>query len=229
MQDPPVADASNSPAARVKPDPDACFSPDLSNLIKKELLDPSLDVSQPVPFGYRQIQEDGKEVLLILDSDSEEEDFVVLPSLEDGISSDTAVGDSDFGAFQFNSYFELEADKSDVVGIYSELDEIDPMSDIDVDPGVPQTNWLDDGLISRVSNKPCKVTRQRSVDRVEYLNDIPSYWPIPEDSVAYVLDLSDPKFEIKNKDGELLPVDALICDKASKINKLILLLMTSYH
>ena len=116
-----------------------------------------------------------------------------------------------------------------MVGIYSELDEIDPMSDIDVDPSLPQTNWLDDGLISRVSNKPCKVTRQRSVDRVEYLNDIPSYWPIPEDFVAYVLDLSDPKFKIKNKDGELLPVDALICDKASKINKLILLIMTSYH
>ena len=101
LPDPPAADsdASNPPAARVKPDPDACFSPDLSNLIKKERLDPSLDVSQPVPFGYRQIQEDGKEVLLILDSDSEEDDFVVLPSLEDGISSDTAVGDSDFGAF----------------------------------------------------------------------------------------------------------------------------------
>jgi hypothetical protein len=97
-------DASNPPA-RVKPDPDAYVSPDLSNPIKKELLDPSLDVSQPVPFGTRQIQEDGKEVLLILDSDSEGEDFVVLPSLEDGISSDTAVGDSDFGAFQFNSDF----------------------------------------------------------------------------------------------------------------------------
>ena len=55
------------------------------------------------------------------------------------------------------------------------------------------------------------------MERVEYLKDIPSYWPIPEDLVAYVLDLSDPKFEVKNKDGELLPVDALICDKASKI------------
>ena len=56
------------------------------------------------------------------------------------------------------------------------------------------TVWLDEGLISKVSNKPCKVTRQKSVERVEYLKDIPSYWPIQEDFVAYVLDLSDPKF-----------------------------------
>jgi len=56
------------------------------------------------------------------------------------------------------------------------------------------------------------------VERVEYLNDLPSYWPIPEVYVAYVLDLSDPKFNIKDKDGNLIPVDALISDKASKFS-----------
>jgi hypothetical protein len=195
----------------------------LSNPIKKEhqdVLDLSFDtsdararsdVSRNAPVGTRQIQEDGKEVFLILDSDSEGEDFVALPSLrdrEDGMSSDTAVN-SDFGGI------DSEDDDGPVVtvGNYSDSD-IDPLSDLE-----PQsvTVWLDEGLISKVSNKPCKVTRQRSVERVEYLKDIPSYWPIPEDFVAYVLDLSDPKFEIRNKDGELLPVDALICDKASKI------------
>lgn len=213
---PPLADATNS--ARVKPDPDACFLPDLSNPIKKELLpdvldlsfDPS-DASRPAPVGTRQIQEGGKEVFLILDSESEGEDSVVLPRDEDGLldgmSSDTAVGD--FGGF------ESEFDDDNPAKVNCSDSDIDPMSDIEVE--LPQTLWLDEGLVSHVSNEPCKVTRQRSVERVEYLNDIPSYWPIPEVFVAYVLDLSDPKFDIKNKDGDLLPVDNLICDKASKL------------
>jgi hypothetical protein len=211
-------DATN--LACVKPDPDACFLPDLSNPIKKELqdvLDLSFDASDAsrrthgTPVGTRQIQEGGKEVFLILDSDSEGEDSVALPSLrdgDDGMSSDTVVGD--FGGFDSDSDHDVPVEVN-----YSDSD-IDPMSDIEVE--WHQTLWLDEGLTSHhVSNKPCKVTRQRSVERVEYLNDLPSYWPIPEVYVAYVLDLSDPKFDIKNKDGDLLPVDALICDKASKL------------
>ena len=166
-------------------------------------------MSRNAPVRTRPIQEDGKEVLLILDSDSEGEDFIALPSLrdrEDGMSSDTAVN-SVYGDSEDDSYDGPVVPVG--LGNYSDSD-TDPISDIE-----PQTVWLDEGLISKVSNKPCKITRQRSVERVEYLKDIPSYWPIPEDFVAYVLDLSDPKFEIKNKDGELLPVDALICDKAS--------------
>lgn len=228
-------DATTGNPARVKPDPDACFLPDMSNPsypIKKELdvLDLSFDAPSDTsrlghaPVGTRRIQEGGKEVLLILDSDSEgedSEDFVALPSLrdgEDGMSSDTAVGD--FDGFDSDS----EGDDSDAsdgpasAEVNCSDSDIDPMSDIEVD--LPRTLWLDDGLISRVSNKPCKVTRQKSVERVEYLNDLPSYWPIPEVLVAYVLDLSDPKFDIRNKDGDLLPVDTLICDKASKFIKL---------
>ena len=92
---------------------------------------------------------------------------------------------------------------------------LDPMSEIETE-GL-ETLWLDDGLTSCVSNKLCKVTRQKSMELVKYLEDIPSYWPIPDVYVTYVLDLSDPKFDIKNKDGDLIPVDTLICDKASKI------------
>lgn len=196
--------------ARVKPDPDACFLPDLTTPIKKEPQD-TLDALQRVPVRTRQIQEGGKEVLVILDSDSEAEDSIALPrDGDDGMSSDTVVGD--VGSFDSES----EDDDAAVEVKFSDSD-IDPMSDMEIELAQrSQTLWLDDGLISRVSNKPCKVTRQRSVERVEYLNDLPSYWPIPEVYVAYVLDLSDPKFDIRDKDGKLLSVDTLICDKASK-------------
>jgi hypothetical protein len=146
-------DATNP--ARVKPDPDACFLPDLSNPIKKELdvLDLSFDTSDTLRHvGTRQIQEGGKEVILILDSDSEGEESVALPrDGEDGMSSDTAVGD--FSGFASDS----EGDKS-LIMTTAEVNcsdsDIDRMSDIEVDP--EKTLWLDDGLISRVSNKPCK-------------------------------------------------------------------------
>jgi hypothetical protein len=195
----------------------------MSNPIKKELKDvinlsfDTPDTSRRAPVGTRKIQEGGKEVLLILDSDSEGEDLeesVAIPrDGEDGMSSDTAVGD-------FDGFDSEDDDHNDGPGpvVNCSDSDIDPMSDIEVE--LPQTLWLDDGLISRVSNKPCKVTRQKSVERVEYLNDLPSYWPIPDVLVAYVLDLSDPKFDIRNKDGDLLPVDTLICDKASNFAKL---------
>ena len=176
------------------------------------------DVSRNAPVGTRQIQEDGKEVLLILDSDSEGEDIVALPGVrdgEDGMSSDTAVGDPNFSDFDSGGE-ENDPDSSSDVN-FSDFN-LDPMSEIETE-GL-ETLWLDDGLTSRVSNKLCKVTRQKSVERVEYLEDIPSYWPIPDVYVAYVLDLSDPKFDIKNKDGDLIPVDTLICDKASKMLRL---------
>ena len=213
--------------ARVKPDPDACLPPDLSNPIKKEHVEDMLDLSDvhgtrsdasQHAVRTRQIKEGGKELILILDSDSDSEgEDIPLPGLrdgEDGMSSDTAVGDSNFGDNDIDSLAEDDDDGPAVVNFSDSESSIDPMSDIEIEP--THTIWLDDGLTSRVSNKPCKVTRQRSVERVEYLNDIPSYWPIPEVYVAYVLDLSDPKFDIKNKDGDLLPVDTLICDKVSK-------------
>ena len=172
-------------------------------------------MSRNAPVRTRQIQEDGKEVLLILDSDSEAEDILALPGVRDGdgMSSDTVVGDPDFSNFDSGGDEDGPRPESEVDFSDSH---IDPMSDIETE----ETLWLDVGLTSRVSNKLCKVTRQKSVERVEYLEDIPSYWPIPEVYVAYVLDLSDPKFDIKNKDGDLIPVDTLICDKASKILQL---------
>ena len=81
------------------------------------------------------------------------------------MSSDTAVGDIDAG---------FDSDDDDHTAMEANSSDSDvAMSDIEFES--PKTLWLDDGLVSHVSNKPCKVTRQRSVARVEYLNDLPSY------------------------------------------------------
>ena len=193
---------SDADLVPVKPDPDACFPPDLTAPIKKEppnALDLIFDASDTLRHalvGTKKIHEDGKEILIILDSEEEEEieeDNVLVAihgDVDDGMSSDTAVGD--IGRFDS----EYDSDDGAKVVNSSESD-ADAMSDIEFQ--LPQTVWLDNGLVSRMSNTPCKVTRQRPVEQIEYLNDIPSYWPIPEVYVAYVLDLNDPNLISRTK------------------------------
>ena len=59
-------------------------------------------------------------------------------------------------------------------------------------------------------HSPFQVTWQCTVDYIEYLSALPTYWPVPRDKQAYLIDLSDPKYNIKNKNSTLLPVDALM-------------------
>jgi hypothetical protein len=56
------------------------------------------------------------------------------------------------------------------------------------------------------------VTAEVTVERVEYLTELPSLYPIPETPTASVIDLQDPKFNI-TKNGTMYTVDALIKPK----------------
>ncbi|KAJ6475510.1 hypothetical protein C8R45DRAFT_1102787 [Mycena sanguinolenta] len=73
-----------------------------------------------------------------------------------------------------------------------------------------------DGSFSRLSDLPksdtLKVTTEVTVDRVEYLTDLPSLYPIAETPTAFVVDLQDPKSHITKK-GALCSADALIKNK----------------
>ncbi|KAJ6456874.1 hypothetical protein C8R45DRAFT_1184944 [Mycena sanguinolenta] len=74
--------------------------------------------------------------------------------------------------------------------------------------------WLDRNLSSRVSIGELQVTAELIVQRVEYLTDLPSLYPIPETPTAFVVDLQDPKFNILKK-GALCTPDALIKNKGN--------------
>ena len=52
------------------------------------------------------------------------------------------------------------------------------------------TVWLDDGLTSKVWIGSCRITRSTLVKRIEYLDRVPSVWPIPTVSTAYVVRLA---------------------------------------
>ncbi|KII84400.1 hypothetical protein PLICRDRAFT_32429 [Plicaturopsis crispa FD-325 SS-3] len=73
---------------------------------------------------------------------------------------------------------------------------------VDVSSASLPTNWHDPVIQSTVVVGYAKVTRQVHVDRVEYLNELPSYWPVPRVPTAFILDLSDPKFAVEVNDSE---------------------------
>ena len=191
---------------RVKADPDAVSCNEFP--IKPE---PNWDALLPPADAHdvkikTLVASDGQEYIEILDSD--ESDMEIPKGIkpdDTGMSSDTLVGNV------------MDEDDSDDEG--SDID----MSEYSVDEGISEasyselseTVWLDSDIASRVSDTPRRLNRQLLVDRVEYLHDIPTYWPVPRVKAAYILDLSDPKFDIEDPNGKLLPIDTLIKDKVS--------------
>ena len=101
----------------------------------------------------------------------------VYASEDKGMSSDTMVGD-----------FDAEMDSDDELHLFHNQEKSDRLTDIDSiasdsndDPDCDEasSNWLDDTISSTVKQGPIKITRQCKVDAVEYISDLPSYWPVP--------------------------------------------------
>jgi hypothetical protein len=99
---------------------------------------------------------------------------------------------------------EMDVDREDNGGYISDDDGIASMP--------LQTDWQDDDVTSRMVCEKTKLTRQLEVERIEYLTEIPSVWPVPRVATAYVLDLRDAKFHVSEK-GKILTADALIKNK----------------
>ena len=191
-----VTDASNAIKKEERAD-----SPNL--VIKQEPVSDVL-VNTAVKSLFRTVTENGQEVFELLDSDDE------MELAEDkGMSSDTMVGDFDRD-LKMDS--DDDSDNSDdrEKSVFTSSD-----SGRDCDDSEASSNWLDDNISSTVKEGPIKITRQCTVDAVEYISELPSYWPVPRNPRAYVVDLSDPKFDIYDKSGRLMTVDALIKNSVS--------------
>ena len=103
-----------------------------------------------------------------------------------------------------------------------ELSDNEPNSDkaaTEFDPSCfvkpSDTDWQDSNITSLVIDGKVRITSSVTVDQIEYLTVIPSLWPIPRISTAFVLDLCDSKFLIFDKKGKLLTPDALIKNKVN--------------
>lgn len=155
---------------------------------------------------YRTVKENGIEILELLD-DSDNNSEMDLAE-DKGMSSDTLIGDLDI---EMDSDDDEDRENSST-GMRSSSDSENDDSELEA----ASSNWLDhDNILSTVKQGPIKITRQCTVDAVEYISDLPSYWPVPKNKQAYVVDLSDQKFNVYDKKGKLMTVDALIKNAVS--------------
>ena len=152
---------------------------------------PSTMANEAVKSLFRTVTENGQEIIELLDSNSETDS-----SEDKEISSDTLVqvgdfdiemdsDDNDKGPHLFHDHQE----KSDL-GSSSDSDSV---SDCD-EPA--SSNWLDNNILLTVKQGPIKIMRQCTVDAMEYISELPSYWPMPKNKRAYIVDLSNPKFNV---------------------------------
>ncbi|KAJ7752975.1 hypothetical protein B0H16DRAFT_1836147 [Mycena metata] len=157
----------------------------------------------------RILREGTHEVLEIL-SDSDSEMDLDEPSTDSGGSTELGPMDlrqsSPLPPSDIPSDTSLPMADSDP---YSSDDDPEPEDDLKKS----DTLWADREISSTVRTGVFQITQEVTVQRIEYLTEIASLYPVPEVSTAFVIDLQDPKYEITNKHGNLYTVDALIKNK----------------
>ncbi|KAJ7452009.1 hypothetical protein FB451DRAFT_1283418 [Mycena latifolia] len=189
------------PSARVQSEFDASDVPSMDRSIKSE---PSSGLSSA---RTRSVVQGGREVIELL-SDSDEEGDLTAPKTHCGGPRSSA---SSPGLDQF-----LESESGDASSEPNSAGDNDPSSESDdFDAGVlrkSDTVWLDSHVSSMVRTVKASFTSdQRTyVEEIEYLTELSSGYPVPRVPKAFVIDCSDPKFNVLDKHGNLLPVDVLI-------------------
>ncbi|KAJ7046357.1 hypothetical protein C8F04DRAFT_1248605 [Mycena alexandri] len=92
---------------------------------------------------------------------------------------------------------------------YSSDDDPKPKDDL----AASDTPWADPEISSTVRTGVFQITGDVTVQRIEYLTEIASLYPVPRVSTAFVVNLEHPKYNITNKRSKLYTVDALIKNK----------------
>ncbi|KAJ7182286.1 hypothetical protein C8R43DRAFT_1115930 [Mycena crocata] len=143
----------------------------------------------------RLIRENGREVVEIM-SDS-----------EDGEPADPAQ-DSDFEVSE--TLFRGASRSSSLPAFDS--DYIKPYEDADNGPVLEESDtlWQDANLTSQVIVGTFRITSHVTVERLEFVNQMPSIWPILETPTAFVLTLDSTYTKIDPKTGQTYTMDWLI-------------------
>lgn len=85
-------------------------------------------------------------------------------------------------------------------------------SDDESDLVESDTHW-EDNITSFVRTGHFRITQKITVQRIEYLTQLPSILPIFRTPTAIVIDMSGPEFDIVNpKTGDFIPCDTLVRD-----------------
>lgn len=78
-----------------------------------------------------------------------------------------------------------------------------------------ETVWLDAGVSSDVyiPEDPFPVTSNCKVVRIERVHGVPSQFPVPRIATAYILDFRAVRDSYEDKDGTVMPLDAILRDQ----------------
>ncbi|RDB30944.1 hypothetical protein Hypma_004875 [Hypsizygus marmoreus] len=162
------------------------------------------------PVRTRALRELGREVIKILsDSDHDSDvpsdhDAFIIPSSDFSWESEPV---SDSSGWQEGG--ELSDEDACDSGTSSLLFDPSTFKKLSL------TDWQNTRITSRVILGKTNVTSGVTVERVEYVSELPSLWPIPRVPTAFVVDLRDSKFELFDNKANLLTPDALIKNKVS--------------
>jgi hypothetical protein len=132
--------------------------------------------------------ENGTETIEIL-SDHEDDEAMAHDGLADwgmDVSSDTLIADPG------SAYSDAESESLDEDSVFGGTSSDIDTSDLELDLEVSTTEWLDPEIESHISNQPQRLNRQLLVDHVECLSHVPTYWPVPRQRTAYIVDLRNP-------------------------------------
>ncbi|KAJ7838322.1 hypothetical protein B0H14DRAFT_3700283 [Mycena olivaceomarginata] len=193
---------SNSTPARVKLENDAVDASLTRPLAPARVPDDS----SVLTVKTRTLKEAGREVLEIL-SDSEPETTLPLPS--------SGPGSDDTSNFRESSPlppsdFPSETSYTESDGYLSSDEHASTVPDLEVS----DTLWADPEILSFVRIGDLRVTTEVTVQRMEYLTEFASLYPIPDVATAFVIYAEDPRFyTIVNKHGLLRTMDAVIKNK----------------
>jgi hypothetical protein len=78
-----------------------------------------------------------------------------------------------------------------------------------------ETVWLDAGVSSDVyiPEDPFPVTSNCKVVHIERVHGVPSQFPVPRIATAYILDFRAVRDSYQDKDGTVMPLDAILRDQ----------------
>ncbi|KAF8986525.1 hypothetical protein BDQ17DRAFT_1548458 [Cyathus striatus] len=158
-----------------------------------------IDLTKPTPRTHI-VQENGQEVVEIYSSCDEEAE-----------NSDPASESEN----SENSHMDLDSDCESSEDRHMDLDATDN-SQVYTDEYSSHSSEDNDVKTIKLEyneGKPISITKQAKVEVVEYLRGIPTAWPVPECPTAYVLDLTDERYNLQDKVGQQYSADTLIKNK----------------
>ncbi|KAJ7830499.1 hypothetical protein B0H14DRAFT_3143490 [Mycena olivaceomarginata] len=187
-----------------KHDNDWLSVPELCDFVRQHG-DPHEAGRVEIKLRTQTLQEHGHEVVEIISSDSEPEDGSDI-EVVDVLTRAASRSSSIYAPESENGNASDSGDEADS----DHDDKLEDSSDHTAKLRDSDTIWRDPDIKSRVLTGKFRITKILTVDCIEYLNNLPSIWPVSQIPTAYVVDLDTRHGDIDPESGWPNTLDFLI-------------------